>query len=144
MGPQSRQNAALSEGLIQSMCTVLAEVAEHPEFYRKIQGILSKEDFFLHPYDTIALILFDQAARGLINISAIIGSLYEEREQELCAQIFSGGNEPMDPDTRRQLLNDSVITIRQRSLDRQLEGETDISRVLTLSKEKEQVARFRL
>ncbi len=143
-GPQRRQNAALYEGLVQSMCTVLAEVAEHSGFYQKIQGILSREDFFLQPYDTIASMLFDQADRGQINVAAIIGVLYEEWEQELCAQIFSGENEAMDPDTRKKLLDDSVITIRLRSLERQIEGETDIGRVYELSREKERVAQLRI
>ena len=143
-GRQSLQNAALTEGMVQSMSTVLAEVAEHPEFYQRIRGFLSKEDFFLHPYDMIASMLFDQAEKGTINVSAIIGSLYEEREQELCAQIFSGGNEKMEPETRQQLLKDCVITIKTRSLDRQIERETDVNRVLGLSKEKERVAKFRL
>lgn len=141
---ERRREAALLEGLVQSMCMVLAEVAEHPEFFERIRGILSKEDFFLQPYDTIASMLFDQAASRQINISAIVGALYEEKDQELCAKIFSGKDMTMDPGVSQQLLRDSVVTIRLRSLDRQIEQEADVSRVLALSKEKELVARIRL
>ncbi|MBQ9032234.1 MAG: DNA primase [Parasporobacterium sp.] len=128
----------LQAGAAESQKMLLSYLADHPSFYHRIEHVLEAKDFVSEPYASSARILFEQLRRGKVSISAIIGSFDEEEMQEEAAGIFSPSDAEPEAGELQRLLNDCVIRIKRNSLSRQLEEETDLTRVLQLKKEQEQ------
>ena len=135
--PARRPEKKEPAGLLESQKTVLAYLAEHPGFLEKTGNILSPEDFTPGLYRDAAELLFAQIRQGRISISGIIGSFSDEESQEQVADIFRPGQPPADEGEYRKLAADSIILIRQHSLEQQMEKEQDVGRLLELKKEQE-------
>ena len=148
--------------MVQSMRYVLSFLAGHPSYFGQISNILDPSDFQPEPWHTIASEMFAQLKQGKLNITGIIGAFADERMQEEAAQvlggagqdastIFGGGTNQglaqsfgegsyhnlVTDDDRNRMLRDCVINIKSQSIDTQMENENDISEVLKLKKEKE-------
>ena len=135
--PARRPEKKEPAGLLESQKTVLAYLAEHPGFLEKTGNILSPEDFTPGLYRDAAELLFAQIRQGRISISGIIGSFSDEESQEQAADIFRPGQLHDDDGEYRKLAADSIILIRQHSLEQQMEKEQDVGRLLELKKEQE-------
>ena len=81
--------------------------------------------------------MFTQIRQGRISISGIIGAFSDEESQEQAADIFRPEQPPADEGEYRRLAADSIILIRQHSLEQQMEKEQDVGRILELKKEQE-------
>ena len=132
-----------SLGLMNSQQAVLSYLAEYPAFLRKLEGILSEQDFVGEPYHTIAVMLYAQIRQGRVSPSGIIAAFEDEESQEKAADIFHpAGPEPgMESDGSElgRMINDSVIRIKRNSLEERMRKENDITRMVQLKKEEEQL-----
>ena len=133
------------DAVISAMCTILQQrdipirerIAKAVRFLEKTGNILSPEDFTPGLYRDAAELLFAQIRQGRISISGIIGSFSDEESQEQAADIFRPGQLHDDDGECRKLAADSIILIRQHSLEQQMEKEQDVGRLLELKKEQE-------
>ena len=122
---------------MESQKTVLTYLAEHPGFLGKLGNTLSPEDFTPGLYRDAAELLFAQIRQGRVNISGLIGAFADEESQEQAADIFRPGEPPAEEGEYRRMVIDSIVRIRQFSLEQQMEKEQDVGRILELKKEQE-------
>lgn len=138
------RDAKEASALEESQKTVLKYIADTPGLYEKVKAYIDKTDFISQPYGTIAEILFNQISNGRINISAVIGAFEDEKEQELAADILSPVDQNIAPEVWQKAITECIINIKRNTVERIIRSETDMTRVLMLSREKEQLRNLKI
>lgn len=132
----------LKDGIEQNQKMLLAHLANDPSFYEKISDIIDESDFSLTPYDTIAGMMFSQLKSGKLNPAGIISSFEDCNDQEQAAQILYYDFGDMGDETRKKALTDCVIKLKTNHVKKMLEEEKDLSKLLKLKKEQENLKKL--
>lgn len=121
-----------SSGLVKNQSVVLSYLAGDASFYDRVSDYIDEKDFTTSPYDKMAELIFRQRRLGKINPAGIISSFDETGDQEKAADVLNYDLSSAADENERKMLNDSVIHLKQSSIDRLLDEETDPQRMIEL------------
>ena len=131
--------------LAQCQKMVLSFLAEEPSFYDNVSDVIDESDFCLPPYDKAAQLLFSQLKAGKVNPNSIINAFEESDVQEEVADIFHDSFlKDISESDLQKTINDCIIRIRKNSIESQLDGVKDVSRIVELKKEQERLQKFNI
>ena len=131
--------------LAQCQKMVLSFLAEEPSFYDNVSDVIDESDFCLPPYDKAAQLLFSQLKAGKVNPNSIINAFEESDVQEEVADIFHDSFlKDISESDLQKTINDCIIRIRKNSIETQLDGVQDVSRIVELKKEQERLQKFNI
>ena len=131
--------------LAQCQKMVLSFLAEEPSFYDNVSDVIDESDFCLPPYDKAAQLLFSQLKAGKVNPNSIINAFEESDVQEEIADIFHDSFlKDISESDLQKTINDCIIRIRKNSIETQLDGVQDVSRIVELKKEQERLQKFNI
>ncbi|MBR6356846.1 MAG: DNA primase [Lachnospiraceae bacterium] len=131
--------------LAQCQKMVLSFLAEEPSFYDNVSDVIDESDFCLPPYDKTAQLLFSQLKAGKVNPNSIINAFEESDVQEEVADIFHDSFlKDISESDLQKTINDCIIRIRKNSIETQLDGVQDVSRIVELKKEQERLQKFNI
>ncbi len=131
--------------LAQCQKMVLSFLAEEPSFYDNVSDVIDESDFCLPPYDKAAQLLFSQLKAGKVNPNSIINAFEDSDVQEEVADIFHNSFlKDISESDLQKTINDCIIRIRKNSIETQLDGVQDVSRIVELKKEQERLQKFNI
>ncbi len=131
--------------LAQCQKMVLSFLAEEPSFYDNVSDVIDESDFCLPPYDKAAQLLFSQLQAGKVNPNSIINAFEDSDVQEEVAGIFHDSFlKDISESDLQKTINDCIIRIRKNSIETQLDGVQDVSRIVELKKEQERLQKFNI
>ena len=131
--------------LAQCQKMVLSFLAEEPSFYDNVSDVIDESDFCLPPYDKAAQLLFSQLKAGKVNPNSIINAFEDSDVQEEVADIFHDSFlKDISESDLQKTINDCIIRIRKNSIESQLDGVQDVSRIVELKKEQERLQKFNI
>ena len=131
--------------LAQCQKMVLSFLAEEPSFYDNVSDVIDESDFCLPPYDKAAQLLFSQLKAGKVNPNSIINAFEESDVQEEVTDIFHDSFlKDISESDLQKTINDCIIRIRKNSIESQLDGVQDVSRIVELKKEQERLQKFNI
>ena len=112
---------APEDGIFKSQKLMLTWLIEDHSLFGKIKGILGPEDFTEGFYQAVAQLVFEQYEKeGAVNPAKIINCFESKEEQSDVAALFSAGiRGEMDEAGWQKALMDTVMRLKENSLDMQ-------------------------
>lgn len=109
------------DGIAKSQKLMLTWLVEDTSLFSKIKGILNPDDFTEGIYHQVAKLVFDQYEKdNNVNPAKIINCFESKEEQTEVASLFSAGiRGDLDEASRRKALADTVLRLKESSLDKQ-------------------------
>ena len=109
------------EWLLRSQRLLLTRLVEEPETFGRVKGIISPQDFTEGLYQSVAEMVFEEYEKsGAVNPAKIINCFEGKEQQVEAAELFSTQIlAPMDEAQRRREFADTVVRVKQSSLDAQ-------------------------
>lgn len=99
---------------------LLTWLCDEPKLYSKIKEFVSPEDFTDELYNKVAVKLFDDLSKGVMNAAAIVDMFEEEDERSKVAAIFNTELvEVTEKSDREKALHDLVFNVKKNSCDAQ-------------------------
>ncbi len=136
---KDRSSTALQE----CQKTILSYLAQEPSLYDKIRQVIDETDFDLAPYDRIAMLMFDQLKRGMLDPVSIISSFEEpENQEEAAAVLDDRTNSETSKEEQEKIVNECLIRIRKNSIEKQMNQEQDLNRLVELKREQEKIQKI--
>lgn len=98
---------------------LLTRLIEEPAVFERIRGVILPEDFTEEFYHDVAVMVFEELEKnGSVNAARLIGRFEDTERQRQAAELFSTKlNVPMDEQGRKKEFADTVIRVKQNSLD---------------------------
>jgi DNA primase len=117
----NRSKKNIEDGISKSQKLMLTWLIEDNTLFDKIKGLLGPEDFTEGIYNDVASLVFDQYEKEhSVNPAKIINCFQSKEEQSEVASLFSAGiRGEMDQAGWRKALSDTVIKLKENSLDKQ-------------------------
>lgn len=129
-----------SEGITYSYKLLLSWLGEVPELYPQISQWIAPEDFLDETYQSVASMLYKQLDQGEANPAAIIGHFQDAGQQKLAAEMFQTGfGQEMGREEKEKAIQDLVIKIKDYSLEKQMEQNTDIRQLQSMVSQKKEL-----
>ncbi len=124
------------DGIAKSQRLMLTWLIEDNSIFRKIKGFLGPEDFTEGIYHDVASLVFDQYEKEQTVIPAKIISFFTNKEEQSeVAALFSAEiRGEMDEAGRKKALTDTVMKLKEHSLDKQSEKAIEINDTALLMK----------
>ncbi|MDF2511350.1 MAG: hypothetical protein K0S04_1216 [Herbinix sp.] len=109
------------DGIVKSQKLMLTWLIEDHSLFEKINGIIGPEDFTEGIYHEVATLVFEQYKKENEVIPAkIINNFQNKEEQSEVAALFSARiRGEMDAAARNKALSDTVMKLKENSLDKQ-------------------------
>ena len=143
-GVNSRDKKAAT-ALYKSQQLLIYYIANFPQIFKKIETVLSVEDFTFSPMKEMAQMLWDQLKNGQVNMSLIISQFEDADEQSTATKILCDGPEgKTDNETVLRAINDYVINIMNSRYEDMIKTESDRVKVLELRKKQEEIKKLKL
>lgn len=116
---EARKRPRPQEGMRRSQRLLLTRLCEEPEAFSRIAGIIGPEDFTEGVYREVAGMMFEeQRENGRVNPAKLIGRFEDAEKQQAVAELFSTKlAAPMDEEGRKKEFADTVVRVKQNSLD---------------------------
>lgn len=114
-----RKKTKPQDGIRQSQRLLLTDIATNPIIIKKLEGIIAPDDFTEEFYREVAGMVYDEYAKSETVNPAIIISRFEDPEQQSeAAQLFNTEiRVEMDEKEKRKAFADTVVKVKQASLD---------------------------
>ena len=142
---QISAKAPKDDGIKAAQKTLITWLIDEPELYNKIKGIVTAKDFIEPPFDKVAQMLFDQFESGQVNPASIINRFESEEEQSEVASLFNKGLlEGLSLQEKEKTLNDTVIMVKKNSIDYRNRTVTDMSELMSIMKEQNELAKIHI
>ncbi len=111
------------DGITRPQKLLLTWLATDTSKFRRIKGILTKEDFSPGFCRTVADMVFSQYEQdGKVNPAKIINQFEDKEEQTMAAALFSTEfREEMDAAGQKKAFEDTVRKVKQASIEQQIE-----------------------
>ena len=111
------------EGITKPQKLLLTWLSLEPSMFRRIQGILTSQDFSVGFCRTVAEMVFEQFEReGSVNPAKIINHFEDKEEQNMAAALFSTEfREEMDVAGQKKAFEDTVRKVKQASIEQSIE-----------------------
>lgn len=119
--PTKKYKKAAEDGISKSQKLMLTWLIEDNALFDKIEGILGPEDFSEGIYEEAARLVFDQYEKERIVIPAKIISHFDSKEDqsEVASLFLAEIQGEMNATERQKALTDTVLKLKEHSLDRQ-------------------------
>ena len=116
---ENRKRSRPEEGMRRSQRLLLTRLIEEPQAFERVKGIITPEDFTEEFYRTVAVLAFEEYERsGSVNPARIINRFESREQQTEAAELFSTQlRMPMDEAQRRKEFADTVVRVKQNSLE---------------------------
>jgi DNA primase len=135
-GDAIRSRKGPEDGMSKSQKLMLTWLIEDSTLFAKIKGILGPEDFTEGIYNEVAKLVFDQYEREqAVNPAKIINCFESKEEQSEVAALFSAGiHGDMDEAGWHKALTDTVMRLKENSLDMQSQKAIEVNDTVLLMK----------
>ncbi len=135
-GEAARGRKGPEDGISKSQKLMLTWLIEDPTLFDKIKGILGPEDFTEGIYKEVARLVFEQYEREqAVNPAKIINCFESKEEQSEVAALFSAGiHGDMDEAGWHKALTDTVMRLKENSLDMQSQKAIEVNDTALLMK----------
>ncbi len=135
-GEATRNRKGPENGMSKSQRLMLTWLIEDITLFDKIKGILGPEDFTEGIYKEVARLVFDQYEREqAVNPAKIINCFESKEEQSEVAALFSAGiHGDMDESGWHKALTDTVMRLKENSLDMQSQKAIEVNDTALLMK----------
>ena len=131
-----RAKKAPEDGISKSQKLMLTWLIEDHSLFEKIKGLLGPEDFTEGIYKEVARLVFDQYEKEqTVNPAKIINCFESKEEQSEVAALFSAGiRGDMDEAGWQKALTDTVLRLKENSLDIQSKKAIEVNDTTLLMK----------
>lgn len=131
-----RRKKEKDDGSRRSQRLLLTWLIENPELFRKIEGIVSADDFREDLYHQVAVMVFEGHARGDVNPAGILNHFINDEEQykEVAALFNASLKESLDNEEQKKAFSETVIKVRKHSLDEASRNAKDITELQEIIK----------
>ncbi|MDF2538364.1 MAG: hypothetical protein K0S76_1385 [Herbinix sp.] len=130
-----RNKKAPESGIVKSQKLMLTWLIEDNTLFEKIKGILGPEDFTEGIYSIVAGLVFDQYEKEhTVTPARIINFFQSKEEQSEVAALFSAGISGMNDTDWMKALSDTVIRLKENSLDELSQKAIEINDTVLLQK----------
>ncbi len=128
-GEGSRRGKPQEDGISRSQKLMLTWLIEDNTLFDKIKDVLSPEDFTEGIYKEVAALVFGQFEKeGAVNPAKIISFFESREEQSEVAALFSAGiRGEMDENGWQKAVADTVMRLKENSLDRQSQKAIEVN-----------------
>ena len=129
------------DGMVQSQKLLLTWLTNSPALFPKVQRYVGADDFTEPICHSVAKMLFEQYEKdGTVNPARII-SIYEDEEQQReAAGILNATIHRVDTrEEREKALRETVIRVRENSINHKLANTFDVQEMAALAKEKNEL-----
>jgi DNA primase len=128
-GEGARSRKGPEDGISKSQKLMLTWLIEDPSLFDKINGILGPEDFTEGIYKEVARLVFEQYEKEQgVNPAKIINCFESKEEQSEVAALFSAGiHGEMDEAGWLKALSDTVMRLKENSLDMQSQKAIEVN-----------------
>ena len=135
-GDGARNRKGPEDGISKSQKLMLTWLIEDTSLFEKIKGILGPEDFTEGIYKEVARLVFEQFEKErVVNPAKIINCFESKEEQSEVAALFSAGiHGDMDEAAWRKALTDTVLRLKENSLDMQSQKAIEVNDTVLLMK----------
>ncbi|MBP1755852.1 MAG: hypothetical protein H6Q59_2250 [Firmicutes bacterium] len=135
-GDAVRGRKGPEDGMSKSQKLMLTWLIEDPTLFGKIKGILGPEDFTEGIYKEVAQLVFEQYDKEqAVNPAKIINCFESKEEQSEVAALFSAGiHGDMDEAGWHKALTDTVMRLKENSLDMQSQKAIEVNDTALLMK----------
>jgi DNA primase len=135
-GDATRNRKGPEDGMSKSQKLMLTWLIEDLSMFDKIKGILGPEDFTEGIYKEVARLVFDQYEKEqTVNPAKIINCFESKEEQSEVAALFSAGiHGDMDEAGWHKALTDTVMRLKENSLDMQSQKAIEVNDTALLMK----------
>ena len=133
---QTRPKKTPEDGISKSQKLMLTWLIEDNALFEKIKGLLGPEDFTEGIYKEVALLVFEQYEKEKsVNPAKIINCFESKEEQSEVASLFSAGiRGEMDEAGWQKALTDTVLRLKENSLDIQSQKAIEVNDTALLMK----------
>lgn len=117
----NKQKKAAEDGITKSQKLLLTWLIEDNSLFDKVRDIIGPEDFNEGIYEAAAKLVFEQYDKDKVVLPAKIISCFDSKEeQSTVASLFSAGIQgEMNAGDWRKALFDTVLKLKENSIDRQ-------------------------
>jgi DNA primase len=135
-GDATRNRKGPEDGMSKSQKLMLTWLIEDLSMFDKIKGILGPEDFTEGIYNQVARLVFEQYEKEqTVNPAKIINCFESKEEQSEVAALFSAGiHGDMDEAGWHKALTDTVMRLKENSLDMQSQKAIEVNDTALLMK----------
>ncbi len=128
-GTTAKSRKGPEDGISKSQKLMLTWLIEDPTLFGKIKGILGPEDFTEGIYKEVARLVFEQYEKEqAVNPAKIINCFESKEEQSEVAALFSAGiHGDMDAAGWHKALTDTVMRLKENSLDMQSQKAIEVN-----------------
>lgn len=135
------------DGMRRSQRLLLTRLIEEPESFSRIEGIIGPEDFTEEFYHGVAGMVFEEYKEyGSVNPAKLIGRFEDAGKQQRAAELFSTKlDAPMDEQGRKKEFADTVVRVKQNSLDVQYARaveQNDFAKLQRIIKERRELGKL--
>lgn len=126
---QVKSRKVAQDGISKSQRLLLTWLIEDPALFHKVKGFIGPEDFIEGIYREVATQVFDQYEKEhAVNPAKIISCFENKEEQSEVAALFSAEiRGDMDEVGRKKAIVDTVMKLKENSLDRQSQKAIEIN-----------------
>lgn len=116
------------DGVKRSQRLLLTWLIENPELFKKIEGIITPEDFREDLYHQVAQMVFEEHAKGEVNPAGILNRFINDDAQykEVAALFNASLKESLSNEEQKKAFADTVMKVKKNSLDEASKAATDI------------------
>ncbi len=120
---KQKEKEEAKDGITKPQKLLLTWLSNEPDKFKKIQGIITPEDFSEGFCRTVADLLFAQFEEsGKVNPAKIINQFENKEEQTMAAALFSTElREEMDDAGQKKAFEDTVRKVKQAALEKAIE-----------------------
>lgn len=131
-----RGRKVVEDGISKSQRLMLTWLIEDSSIFDKIKGILGPEDFTEGIYHEVAVLVFEQYEKEhTVNPAKIINYFQNKEEQSEVAALFSAEiRGEMDEAGKHKALTDTVMRLKENSLDMQSQKAIEVNDTALLMK----------
>ena len=128
-------------GMVQSQKLLLTWLTNSPALFPKVQRYVGADDFTDPICHSVAKMLFEQYEKdGTVNPARIISTYEDEEQQREAAGILNATIHRVDTrEEREKALRETVIRVRENSINHKLANTFDVQEMAALAKEKNEL-----
>ena len=129
------------DGMVQSQKLLLTWLTNSPALFPKVQRYVGADDFTDPICHSVAKMLFEQYEKdGTVNPARIISTYEDEEQQREAAGILNATIHRVDTrEEREKALRETVIRVRENSINHKLAYTFDVQEMAALAKEKNEL-----
>ncbi len=134
------------DGPKKSQRLLLTWLIEEPRLFDKIGGIITPDDFKEDLYHKVAVMVFEDHARGEVNPAAILNHFINDQEEyKTVASLFHARlKESLSGEEQNKAFTETVYKVKKNSLDEASRTATDIAQLQDIIRARSELKRLHI